>query len=151
MTKEKKLIVLVSVIALGGALVCAPVFAGGRTISMSSSVTSSNADYLPQVVPAPEAAKQFLIAHGASPSTISDSLAEMPIADRNKIRAIYSYTDTDTPDYRAQLNSIVYAALQKYLVPGSVESVTTSIGPCSWTVSYNGPSIYVDGAVPTSD
>jgi len=149
MTNAKKATALVSVIALGALIGATPLFAAGKTITMSSSVSSTNADYLAITVAAPEAAKAFFVAHGANANTISAASADMPAADRNKIRQIYS--NYDDPDYRSAVNSIVYAALQKELVAGKVESVTTSIGPCSWTVTYNGPGYYVDGDVFSAD
>lgn len=149
MTAQKKATALVSVIALGAALGAAPLFAAGHTIAMTSSVTASNTDYLALAVEAPQAAKDFLIAHGANPATISDPLAEMNVADRNAIREIYSCTDD--PDYRSSLDAIVYAALQKHLAAGKVETVTASIGPCTWTVTYNVPGIYIEGEVPSAD
>lgn len=149
MTKQNKVTALVSILALGTVFGAAPLFAAGKTVTMSSSVSTSNADYLAVTVEAPQAAKDFLIAHGANADTISNDPASMPVADRNKIRAIYS--ENDDPDYRSSLNSIVYKALEKYLAAGKVESVTTSIGPCSWTVSYNAPGFYTDGDVLTAD
>lgn len=149
MTKRSKVTTLVSLIALGTVFGASPVFAAGRTVSLSSSVSVSNADYLAVTVEAPQAAKDFLVAHGANAATISDDLATMPVADRNKIRQIYSYTDD--PDYRETLNSIVYKALEKHLVPGKVETVTASIGPCTWTATYNVSGIYFEGDEPSAD
>lgn len=143
MTMNGKITSMIAAIALGTAAFATPVFAEGRTITLSTSVSASNDDYLSLAVEAPEAAKAFFVAHGANAKTVGDDPAAMTKADRDKIRAIYSCDDD--PDYYDAVNSIVYAALQAQLVPGKAETVTTRIGPCTWTVTYNGASWYEDG------
>lgn len=143
MTKNGKIASVIAAIALGTAVFATPVFAKGTVITLSTSVSASNDEYLSLKVDAPEAATAFFVAHGANAKTIGLDPASMTKADRDKIRAIYSCDDD--PDYYDAVNSIVYAALQTYLEKGKAETVTTSIGPCTWTVTYNGPSWYEDG------
>ena len=56
----------------------------------------------------------------------------MPVAYRNKLRDLYA-----DDDYQAELRQLAANVLKPYLSEGSVETVSTTYGPFTWTVSYN--------------
>jgi hypothetical protein len=143
MTMNRKITTVIAAIALGTIVFATPVFAKGKILTLSTSVSASNEDYLSLTVDPPAEATAFFVAHGANAKTIDLPASSMQKSDQDKIRAIYSCDDD--PDYLGTVNSIVYDALAKYLEEGKVETVTTKIGPCKWTVTYNGPSWYEDG------
>lgn len=144
MTKLRKITTVVSIISLSAVFLAAPVFAKGETYKVTTSVNASNADYLAIEVLPPAEALAFFVAHGANENTIGLQSKDIPILDRNKIRAIYS--NKDDPDYQSQVSAIVYAALGKYLEKGKVETVTTSIGPVVWKATLNDGTWFEDGS-----
>ncbi|AEE15615.1 hypothetical protein [Treponema brennaborense] len=127
--KAKKMIVTV----LLAAVVSVGAFASGSADSapvyLSASVKGLGTPVMPLVVDPPAAIVDWFADHGLDTASVGTTLESMPVAYRNKIRSVYA-------DNESELRAVAAAALKPYLQEGVVETVTTTYGPFSWTVSY---------------
>lgn len=125
MTKKNVKIVVVVCLALA-----ISTGAYAKSVYASSSVQSSDGPILPLTVEAPETILDWLENKGLDVENYSGDVTEMPSAYRTKLRDLYE-------DNEGELNAIAHKALTAYLEEGSVEYVTTSYGPITWTVEYD--------------
>jgi uncharacterized membrane protein len=101
-------------------------------VYVTSSVKGLGTPILVITVDTPAAILNWFEDHGMPVDTVGTSLVSMPVAYRNELRKLYA-----DDKYSKELRELAVEALKPYLTPGIIETVTTTYGPFTWTVSYN--------------
>lgn len=101
-------------------------------VYVTSSVKGLGTPVLVITVDTPESILNWFEDHGMPVDTVGTSLVSMPVAYRNELRKLYA-----DDKYSKELRELAVEALKPYLTPGIIETVTTTYGPFTWTVSYN--------------
>ena len=99
---------------------------------VTSSVKGLGTPILVITVDTPDSILNWFEDHGMPVDTVGTSLVSMPVAYRNELRKLYA-----DDKYSKELRELAVEALKPYLTPGIIETVTTTYGPFTWTVSYN--------------
>lgn len=102
------------------------------SVYVTSSVKGLGVPILSITVDTPQEILNWFEDHGMAVDTVGTSLVSMPVAYRNELRKLYADTK-----YSEELRKLAVNALKPYLTPGVIETVTTTYGPFTWTVSYN--------------
>lgn len=128
---RKKILILgiIAIISLG--IVAAQTSKYGR-VYVTSSVKGLRVPILSITVDTPDSILNWFEDHGMAVDSVGTSLASMPASYRNELRKLYA-----DKKYSDELRQLAVSALKPYLNPGIIETVTTSYGPFTWTVSYN--------------
>ena len=106
--------------------------ANSAPVYVTSSVKGLGTPVLVITVDTPESILNWFEDHGMPVDTVGTSLVSMPVAYRNELRKLYA-----DDKYSKELRELAVEALKPYLTPGIIETVTTTYGPFTWTVSYN--------------
>lgn len=106
--------------------------AASAPVYVTSSVKGLGTPVLVITVDTPDSILNWFEDHGMPVDTVGTSLVSMPVAYRNELRKLYA-----DDKYSKELRKLAVEALQPYLTPGIIETVTTTYGPFTWTVSYN--------------
>jgi uncharacterized membrane protein len=101
-------------------------------VYVTSSVKGLGTPILVITVDTPDSILNWFEDHGMPVDTVGTSLVSMPVAYRNELRKLYA-----DDKYSKELRELAVEALKPYLTPGIIETVTTTYGPFTWTVSYN--------------
>ena len=101
-------------------------------VYVTSSVKGLGTPILVITVDTPESILNWFEDHGMAVDTVGTSLVSMPVGYRNELRKLYADNK-----YSKELRELAVEALKPYLTPGIIETVTTTYGPFTWTVSYN--------------
>ena len=101
-------------------------------VYVTSSVKGLGTPILVITVDTPDSILNWFEDHGMPVDTVGTSLVSMPVAYRNELRKLYA-----DDKYSKELRELAVKALKPYLTPGIIETVTTTYGPFTWTVSYN--------------
>lgn len=101
-------------------------------VYVTSSVKGLGTPILSVTVDTPDSILNWFEDHGMPVDTVGTSLVSMPVAYRNELRKLYADNK-----YSEELRHLAVDALKPYLTPGVIETVTTTYGPFTWTVSYN--------------
>lgn len=101
-------------------------------VYVTSSVKGLGTPILVITVDTPAAILNWFEDHGMPVDTVGTSLVSMPVGYRNELRRLYA-----DDEYSKELRKLAVEALKPYLTPGIIETVTTTYGPFTWTVSYN--------------
>ena len=101
-------------------------------VYVTSSVKGLGTPILVITVDTPDSILNWFEDHGMPVDTVGTSLISMPVAYRNELRKLYA-----DDKYSKELRELAVEALKPYLTPGIIETVTTTYGPFTWTVSYN--------------
>ena len=110
----------------------APKAATSAPVYVTSSVKGLGTPILVITVDTPESILNWFEDHGMAVDTVGTSLGSMPVGYRNELRKLYADNK-----YSKELRELAVEALKPYLTPGIIETVTTTYGPFTWTVSYN--------------
>ena len=110
----------------------APKAATSAPVYVTSSVKGLGTPILVITVDTPESILNWFEDHGMAVDTVGTSLVSMPVGYRNELRKLYADNK-----YSKELRELAVEALKPYLTPGIIETVTTTYGPFTWTVSYN--------------
>ena len=110
----------------------APKAAASAPVYVTSSVQGLGTPILVITVDTPESILNWFEDHGMAVDTVGTSLVSMPVGYRNELRKLYADNK-----YSKELRELAVEALKPYLTPGIIETVTTTYGPFTWTVSYN--------------
>lgn len=127
MNVKKNLVAVVLLVAVG----VGSVFAA-TPVYLSTSVKGLGTPIMPVTVDTPQEIIDWFADHGMDTGSVGTTLESMPVAYRNKLRDLYA-----DDDYQAELRQLAANVLKPYLSEGSVETVSTTYGPFTWTVSYN--------------
>lgn len=127
MNVKKNLVAVVLLVAVG----VGSVFAA-TPVYLSTSVKGLGTPIMPVTVDTPQEIIDWFADHGMDTDSVGTTLESMPVAYRNKLRDLYA-----DDDYQAELRQLAANVLKPYLFEGSVETVSTTYGPFTWTVSYN--------------
>ncbi len=127
MNVKKNLVAVVLLVAVG----VGSVFAA-TPVYLSTSVKGLGTPIMPVTVDTPQEIIDWFADHGMDTDSVGTTLESMPVAYRNKLRDLYA-----DDDYQAELRQLAANVLKPYLSEGSVETVSTTYGPFTWTVSYN--------------
>ena len=127
MNVKKNLVAVVLLVAVGvgSGFAATPVY-------LSTSVKGLGTPIMPVTVDTPQEIIDWFADHGMDTDSVGTTLESMPVAYRNKLRDLYA-----DDDYQAELRQLAANVLKPYLSEGSVETVSTTYGPFTWTVSYN--------------
>lgn len=101
-------------------------------VYVTSSVKGLGTPILSVTVDTPDSILNWFEDHGMPVDTVGTSLVSMPVSYRNELRKLYADNK-----YSDELRQLAVDALKPYLTPGVIETVTTTYGPFTWTVSYN--------------
>ncbi|MBO5690299.1 MAG: hypothetical protein J6R96_00370 [Spirochaetaceae bacterium] len=101
-------------------------------VYVTSSVKGLGTPILVITVDTPDSILNWFEDHGMPVDTVGTSLVSMPVPYRNELRKLYA-----DDKYSKELRELAVEALKPYLTPGIIETVTTTYGPFTWTVSYN--------------
>ena len=101
-------------------------------VYVTSSVKGLGTPVLAVTVDTPDAILNWFEDHGMPVDTVGTSLVSMPVSYRNELRKLYADNK-----YSDELRKLAVDAPKPYLTPGVIETVTTTYGPFTWTVSYN--------------
>ncbi len=127
MNVKKNLVAVVLLVAVG----VGSVFAA-TPVYLSTSVKGLGTPIMPVTVDTPQEIIDWFADHDMDTDSVGTTLESMPVAYRNKLRDLYA-----DDDYQAELRQLAANVLKPYLSEGSVETVSTTYGPFTWTVSYN--------------
>ncbi len=131
MSIRKALFAFAMTVALSLGLVAAQP-AKSAPVYVTSSVKGLGTPVLSVTVDTPQSILNWFKRHGMPVDTVGTSLVSMPVSYRNELRKLYADTK-----YSDELRKLAVDALKPYLTPGVIETVTTTYGPFTWTVSYN--------------
>ncbi len=126
------LMIALSVGAMAAETKKAAKVAASAPVYVTSSVKGLGTPVLVITVDTPDSILNWFEDHGMPVDTVGTSLVSMPVAYRNELRKLYA-----DDKYSKELRELAVEALQPYLTPGIIETVTTTYGPFTWTVSYN--------------
>lgn len=101
-------------------------------VYVTSTVKGLGVPILSINVNTPDSILNWFEDHGMAVDSVGTSLVSMPVSYRNELRRLYA-----DKKYADELRQLAVDALKPYLTPGVVETVITSYGPFTWTVSYN--------------
>lgn len=131
MSIRKALFAFVLTLALSlGTVAAQP--AKSAPVYVTSSVKGLGTPILSVTVDTPQSILNWFKDHGMPVDTVGTTLVSMPVSYRNELRRLYADTK-----YSDELRRLAVDALKPYLTPGIIETVTTTYGPFTWTVSYN--------------
>lgn len=101
-------------------------------VYVSTSVRGLGAPVLAITVDTPQSILDWFEEHGMAVDTVGTTLVSMPVSYRNELRKLYADNK-----YSEELRKLAVDALKGYLTPNVIETVSTTYGPFTWTVSYN--------------
>lgn len=101
-------------------------------VYVTASVKGLGTPVLAVTVDTPQSILDWFEDHGMAVDTVGTSLVSMPVSYRNELRKLYADNK-----YSEELRKLAVDALKGYLTPNVIETVTTTYGPFTWTVSYN--------------
>lgn len=130
--KSTKTCIVLGVMMAVSVWVMAAQSARSAPVYVTSTVKGLGTPILAVTVETPQSILNWFEDHGMPVDTVGTSLVSMPVSYRNELRKLYA-----DDKYSKELRKLAVEALQPYLTPGVVETVTTTYGPFTWTVSYN--------------